>query len=70
MQEFRACRKRFAPIRRFSSTRVRCMTAICPAGPPNACSEIRNQALTAVPNGTAAVVLVGRPGPGVGQWSP
>src|SRR3712207_9335264 len=28
------------------------MTAICPAGPPNVCSEIRNHAFTAVRNGT------------------
>ena len=29
-----ACRNRASPIQRFSSTRMRCITAICPAGPP------------------------------------
>ena len=38
-------------IQRFSSTRVRCMTAICPAGPPKVCRLIRNQAFTASRNG-------------------
>ena len=50
----RACRNRFSPIHRRSSTSVRCMTAIWPAGPPNVCSEIRNQVRIAVPRGTTS----------------
>src|SRR5438128_188925 len=34
MQKFSACRNLFSPIHFFCSTRMRCMTAICPAGPP------------------------------------
>src|SRR4051794_15636872 len=49
-----AWRNRRCPIHRFSSTSVRCITAIWPAGPPKVCSEIRNQARTAVRNGTTA----------------
>src|SRR4051812_38131406 len=53
-----ACRNRRWPIHRLSSTSVRCMTAICPAGPPNVCSEMANQVRTAVRNGMAGC---GRP---------
>src|SRR3712207_413809 len=56
-----ACRNRRWPIHRCSSTSVRCMTAICPAGPPKVCSEMRNQARTAVRNGTT-VCCCGRAG--------
>ena len=35
MQRFSACRKRSPEIHRFSSTSTRCITAICPADPPN-----------------------------------
>ena len=31
-----------SPIQRFSSTRMRCMTAICPAGPPKLSSATRS----------------------------
>lgn len=34
MQLFNECRNRVSPIQRFSSTRMRCMTAVWPAGPP------------------------------------
>jgi hypothetical protein len=34
MQKFSACRNRASPSQRFSSTRMRCITAIWPAGPP------------------------------------
>src|SRR3954453_8762487 len=53
-----ACRNRRWPIHRLSSTSVRCMTAICPAGPPKVCSEMANQVRTAVRNGMAGC---GRP---------
>src|SRR5688500_5809567 len=46
-----ACRNRRWPIHRLSSTRVRCITAIWPAGPPKVCSEMANQVRTAVRNG-------------------
>ena len=32
-----------SPIQRFSSTRMRCITAICPAGPPKDSSAMRAQ---------------------------
>src|SRR5215831_11391469 len=43
MQKFSACRNRRSPIQRFSSTRMRCITAICPAGPPKLSAATRAQ---------------------------
>src|SRR5688572_8005994 len=43
MQKFSACRNRPSDIQRFSSTRMRCITAICPAGPPKLSSATRAQ---------------------------
>src|SRR3712207_4745715 len=54
-----ACRNRRWPIQRRSSTSSRCMTAICPAGPPKVCSETRNQARTASRKGGTAVAWTG-----------
>src|SRR5471032_378891 len=34
MQKFSACKNRDSSIQRFFSTSSRCITAICPAGPP------------------------------------
>src|SRR3982750_3719071 len=55
-----ACRNRRWPIHRLSSTSVRCMTAIWPAGPPKVCSEMANQVRTAVRKGMGG--LPRRPG--------
>src|SRR5918996_4112818 len=49
MQKLSACRNRASPIQRFSSTRIRCMTAICPAGPPKLSAAILAQTRTASP---------------------
>ena len=38
-----AWRNRASPIQRFSSTRTRCISAICPAGPPKLSRAIRAQ---------------------------
>jgi hypothetical protein len=43
MQKLRAWRKRASPIHFFSSTRIRCITAIWPAGPPKLSKAIRAQ---------------------------
>src|SRR5437763_7180276 len=43
MQKLSACRKRPSPIQRFSSTRMRCITAIWPAGPPKLSAATRAQ---------------------------
>src|SRR3954471_5442071 len=47
MQKFSACRNRASPIHRFSSTRMRCITAICPAGPPKLSRAIRSHTANA-----------------------
>jgi hypothetical protein len=57
MQKLRACRKRRSSTQPFSSTRMRCMTAICAAGPPNERSATRTQARVASP----------KPGPAAGR---
>src|SRR5687767_2894266 len=66
-----ACRNRRWPIHRFSSTSVRCMTAIWPAGPPKVCREMANHARTAVRKGTTSAgsrrsvsLVTGTPGSG------
>src|SRR5918996_3226341 len=51
MQKLSACRNRFSPIQRFSSTRIRCITAIWPAGPPKLSAAILAQTRTASLNG-------------------
>ena len=43
MQKLRACRKRSWLTQRFSSTRMRCITAIWPAGPPKERAATRVQ---------------------------
>src|SRR6476659_10398678 len=43
MQSFNACKKRLSEIQRFSSTRMRCITAIWPAGPPKLSIATRSQ---------------------------
>src|SRR5437773_12038502 len=52
MQYDSACRKRSSPIQRFSSTRIRCITAIWPAGPPKLFSATRIQTRSASEKGT------------------
>src|SRR5947207_10038049 len=41
MQQFSACKNRLSEIHRFSSTRMRCITAIWPAGPPKLSAATR-----------------------------
>src|SRR4051794_36903515 len=49
MQKFSACRKRGSSIHFFSSTSMRCIMAICPAGPPKLMQPILNQSRNASP---------------------
>src|SRR6185295_2582917 len=51
MQKLRAERKRGSSIQRFSSTSTRCMSAICPAGPP----KLRTPILAQTPSASAKV---------------
>src|SRR4029079_9284163 len=64
MQKFSACRKRGSSIHFFSSTRTRCISAICPAGPPNDRQPILNQTLNASlkfgPSGADAALVMSR----------
>ena len=57
VQKFRACRNRPRPIHRRSSTSVRCMTAIWPAGPPKDCRATSVQTFAAVRSGTTSCSL-------------
>src|SRR5882757_7248144 len=63
MQKLSACRNRSSEIQRFSSTRMRCMTAIWPAGPPKlrlaTFSQTRNASLS---DGNAPLSRIGRAG--------
>ena len=62
MQKLSACKKRFSAIQRFSSTSSRCISAICPAGPPKLMQPSRNQYRNASPRvGARGVPLVGVP---------
>src|SRR5262245_15212336 len=54
MQKLRADRKRGSSIQRFSSTSTRCMSAICPAGPPKLSTPILAQTRSASPKEGAA----------------
>src|SRR5665213_569331 len=59
MQKFSACRKRASGSHFFSSTTMRCNSAICPAGPPNDRQPTVNQTLRASPKvGLRAAVSV------------
>src|SRR5947207_2968850 len=66
MQKLSACRKRGSSIHFFSSTSMRCIMAIWPAGPPKLMQPILNQSRNASPNagegsapaGTASVCTV------------
>src|SRR4249919_139094 len=59
MQKFNACRKRASSTHFFSSTRVRCMSAICPAGPPKLMQPILSHRRKASPKlGRASVAIV------------
>src|SRR6185295_19338935 len=49
MQKLSACRKRGSSIQRFSSTSMRCIIAICPAGPPKLMQPIFSQTRNASP---------------------
>src|SRR4029079_17204169 len=53
MQKLRAWRKRCSLPQRFSSTRMRCITAICPAGPPNDSAATRAHTRRAAEKGAA-----------------
>src|SRR3954451_22044785 len=54
MQWLSACRNRSSPIHRFSSTRMRCITAIWPAGPPKDNAAMCAHTFTASRKGIAA----------------
>src|SRR6187401_1938694 len=59
MQKFSACRKRASSTHFFSSTSVRCMSAICPAGPPKLMQPILSHKRKASPKlGRAPVTIV------------
>src|SRR5450759_2177601 len=47
MEKLSACRKRASSIHFFSSTRMRCIMAICPTGPPKLMQPIFSQTLKA-----------------------
>src|SRR5581483_8499281 len=49
MEKFSACRKRASSIHFFSSTRTRCIIAICPAGPPKLTQPILSHVRKASP---------------------
>ena len=53
MQKLSACRNLSSPIQRFSSTRIRCITAIWPAGPPKLSSATRTHVRSASEKGTS-----------------
>src|SRR6185369_1066804 len=59
MQKLSACRKRGSSIHFFSSTSMRCIMAICPAGPPKLMQPILSQSQKASPNVGAAAVRLG-----------
>src|SRR2546423_8265395 len=59
MQKFNACRKRGSSIHFFSSTSMRCIMAIWPAGPPKLMQPILNHSQKASPNVGAACVPMG-----------
>src|SRR5947209_2581749 len=59
MQKFSACRKRGSSIHFFSSTSMRCIMAICPAGPPKLMQPILHHSQKASPNVGAASVPMG-----------
>src|SRR5947209_18164970 len=56
MQKLSACRKRGSSIHFFSSTSMRCIMAIWPAGPPKLMQPILNQSQKASPKLGAASV--------------
>src|SRR6185437_9682174 len=61
MQKFNACRKRASSTHFFSSTRVRCMSAICPAGPPKLMQPIlshRRKASLKLGRASVAIVVM------------
>src|SRR3954453_20458616 len=60
MQKLSACRKRGSSIHFFSSTSMRCIMAIWPAGPPKLMQPILNQSRNASPNVGEASTLAGR----------
>src|SRR4051795_6241555 len=59
MQKLSACRKRGSSIHFFSSTSMRCIMAIWPAGPPKLMQPIFSHSQKASPNVGAASVLTG-----------
>src|SRR6185369_4069499 len=59
MQKFSACRKRGSSIHFFSSTSMRCIMAIWPAGPPKLMQPILSQSQKASPKLGAAPVPTG-----------
>src|SRR5262249_43842179 len=68
MQKLSACRKRASSIHFFSSTRMRCMSAICPAGPPKLMQPILSHNKKASPKlGRAPVTIVDMSSRGLGR---
>src|SRR3954452_24424486 len=59
MQKLSACKKRGSSIHFFSSTSMRCIMAIWPAGPPKLMQPILNHSQKASPNVGAASVPMG-----------
>src|SRR5437016_14065482 len=59
MQKLSACRKRGSSIHFFSSTSMRCIMAIWPAGPPKLMQPILNQSRNASPKVGEASTLAG-----------
>src|SRR5436305_4094045 len=59
MQKFRACKKRGSSIHFFSSTSMRCIMAIWPAGPPKLMQPIFSHSQKASPKLGTASVLTG-----------
>src|SRR5205823_10613985 len=59
MQKFSACKKRGSSIHFFSSTSMRCIMAIWPAGPPKLMQPILSHSQKASPNVGAASVAMG-----------